>query len=81
MICGTSYKEGTCQIPSIYGVQMNIPFVSVRTKIWFRFRSIRSFFPDPVPVRFRSNTDQIDRIWLSPGKNVILIWVSDLISC
>ena len=25
-------------------------------------------FSDPVPVRFRPNTDQIDRIWLSPGK-------------
>ena len=42
---------------------------SVRPEILFRFRSIRSFFSDPVPVRFRKNTDRIDRIWLSPGKN------------
>ena len=27
-----------------------------------RFRSIRSIFSDPVPVRFRPNTDRIDRI-------------------
>ena len=30
------------------------------------------FFLDPVPVRFRPNTDRIDRIWLSPGKNAFI---------
>ena len=37
---------------------------SVRPEIRFRFRfrSIRSIFSDPVPVRFRPNTDRIDRI-------------------
>ena len=43
---------------------------SVRPEIRFRFRSIRSIFSDPVPVRFRPNADRIDRIWLSPGKDV-----------
>ena len=45
---------------------------SVQPEIRFRFRSIRSFFSDPVPVRFRPNTDRIDRIWLSPGKNAFI---------
>ena len=38
--------------------------------IRFRFRSIRSIFSDPVPVRFWPNTDRIDRIWLGTEKNV-----------
>ena len=39
-----------------------VPSFSVRPEIRFRFRSIRSIFSDPVPVRFRPNTDRIDRI-------------------
>ena len=41
---------------------LGLPYSSVRPEI--RFRSIRSIFSDPVPVRFRLNTDRIDRIWL-----------------
>ena len=31
-----------------------------------------AIFSDPLPVRFRSNTNRIDRTWLSSGKSFFL---------
>ena len=80
--CATNFKVGVVETEGyeeLYEADMlgkEMGFVlwsmvvdsSVRPEI--RLRSIQSLFSDPVPGRFQPNTDRIDRIWLSPGKNV-----------
>ena len=48
-------------VGGLLATELKFENFSVRPEIRFRFR-FRSIFSDPVPVRFRPNTDRIDRI-------------------